>query len=148
MGVYVQVLALIVIGIFLLWFGYTIFLGSFSPSYSGVSPWRDWRKKGNEYRGEPGDPQICPICSMKLDKGELVKTLAFPSITGGMDRLMYIRGCYSCLQNNLPRKCPICGSGMNDKDFLVSRMFERPNRKNHVHVVGCNHCKRTGSLAR
>ena len=145
MGIFVQTLALIIIGIFLLWFGYTLFLGSVSPAYS-----REFYKKKrmNEYKGDPGDPQVCPICSMKLDKGEVVKTHAFPSITGGIDRLMYIRGCQSCLEHNLPRHCPICGAGLTEKDYLVSRMFERFHRKNHVHVIGCNRCKRTGNFAR
>jgi hypothetical protein len=33
-------------------------------------------------------------------------------------------------------------------DYLISRMFERPNRHNHVHVLGCNHCRKTGSLVK
>jgi hypothetical protein len=27
---------------------------------------------------------------------------------------------------------------------LVARMFERPHRRPHVHVIGCSRCKRTG----
>jgi hypothetical protein len=135
---------LTVIIILLLWFGYSLFFGPFSP-LSGL--FFSLGKKKIE-KGEVGDPQVCPICSMRLVRGELVKTVAFPSITGGADRLMYIRGCYSCLNDNLPRQCPVCGTSMSTSDFLVSRMFERPNQKNHVHVVGCNHCKRRGTLLR
>ena len=144
MGSYIQILALIIAGIFLLWFGYSLFFGPLSPFYSGRFSWR----KKEKIRGEVGDPQICPVCSIKLDRGELVKSIAFPSITGGRDRLMYINGCFSCLNDRLPRRCPVCGSNLSIRDYLISRMFERTNRRNHVHVLGCNQCRKTGSLAR
>ncbi|MCL2805145.1 MAG: hypothetical protein FWD26_04325 [Treponema sp.] len=141
MEFYIQLLALVMAGMFLLWFGYTIFLSPISPFYPGWFPWRNWRKKEN-IRGEPGDPQVCPVCSIKMEKGELVKSVAFPSISGGRDRLMYIKGCFTCLEDNVPRRCPICGSSLSVEDFLVTRMFERVERNNHVHVLGCNKCKR------
>ncbi|MCL2244461.1 MAG: DUF3185 family protein [Treponema sp.] len=147
MGSYIQVLALIIAGIVLLWFGYSLFFGPLSPFYPGRLSWKSWKKKGN-IKGEAGDPQICPVCCIKLDRGELVKSIAFPSMTGGRDRLMYINGCFSCLNNRLPRRCPVCGSRLSVSDYLISRMFERSNRRNHVHVLGCNQCRRTGSLAR
>ena len=96
--------------------------------------------------GVAGEPQVCPVCSSRLNKGDLVKSLAFPSITGGKDRLMYIRGCYYCLFEDLPRRCPVCGINLDDDDYLIARMFERSNRHNHVHVMGCNNCKKTGSM--
>jgi hypothetical protein len=135
---------MLICGVILIWFGYTIFLGSLSPFYPGGF----FSKNRKNFMGNPGDPQVCPICSIRLLKGELVKSLAFPSITGGRDRLMYIRGCFSCLENRLPRRCPVCGNGMNTRDYLVSRMFERTNTRNHVHVIGCNHCRKMGSLTR
>ena len=149
MGEYLQILVLVVSGIVLLWFGYSLFLGPLSPLYSGWFPWKDLKnlKKREIQKGEPGDPQICPICSIRMERGDLVKSVAFPSVTGGQDRLMYIRGCYSCLNNNLPRKCPVCGDNMDISDYLISRMFERPNNRNHVHVLGCNLCRKTGTLA-
>ncbi|MDR1869184.1 MAG: DUF3185 family protein [Treponema sp.] len=146
-SIFVQTFSLIVAGIILLWFGYTIFFSPLSPFYPGWFPWRDWRKKKN-VMGAPGDPQVCPVCSMKLDRGELVKSVAFPSLTGGRDRLMYIRGCFSCLERAVPRRCPVCGTDMDINDYLICRMFERPGGRNHVHVLGCNHCKKTGNLAR
>jgi hypothetical protein len=147
MGDYIQALALIIAGILLFWFGYSLFFGTLSPFYPGWFPWSKWGKKKN-YKGQPGDPQVCPICSMKLDRGELVKSLAFPSISGGSDRLMYIRGCFTCLERDVPRHCPVCGLELSLDDYLVSRMFERPNSRNHVHVLGCNRCKNMGTLAR
>jgi hypothetical protein len=147
MGDFIQILALIVAGILLFWFGYSLFLGSLSPFYPGRFPWTKWGKKASD-RGEPGDPQVCPICSMKLDRGELVKSIAFPSLSGGRDRLMYIRGCYTCLNRNIPRRCPVCGLELGLDDYLVCRMFERLNNRSHVHVMGCNRCKNMGTLAR
>ena len=147
MGDYIQILTLIVAGILLFWFGYSLFLGPWSPFYPGWFPWSKWGKKASD-KGTPGDPQVCPICSMKLDRGELVKSLAFPSMSGGRDRLMYIRGCYTCLNTNIARRCPICGLELGFEDYLVCRMFERPNNRNHVHVLGCNHCKNMGTLAK
>ena len=139
MGTYFYYFSLIIIGLVLLWFGFTIFFSSYSPFYRGFFP---WRRKLNMI-GVPGDPQVCPVCSIQMGRGELVKSVAFPSVTGGMDRLMYIRGCFNCLENNISRSCPVCGSDLSIRDFLVSRMFERVGTKNHVHVLGCNQCRRT-----
>lgn len=144
MGTYIQILAFVVTGIVLLWLGYNLFFGKISPFYPGWFPWKGnkWKKKGDEYRGYAGDPQVCPVCSMKLVKGETVKTIAFPSLSGGMERMIHIRGCYSCLENGLPRRCPVCGTRLSLEDFLVARLFERLNQKNHLHILGCNHCKK------
>jgi len=146
-GIFIQTFGLVLCGIALLWFGYMIFLSPLSPFYPGGFPWRKWWKKKNVI-GTPGDPQVCPICSIKLDRGELVKTVAFPSLSGGRDRLMYIRGCFTCMERDVPRRCPVCGTEMGLDDYLICRMFERNSGRNHVHVLGCNHCKKTGTLAR
>jgi len=138
MGDYVQILGLVIAGIVLVWFGYSLFFGKSSPFYPYL-----FKKKPVDPRGQPGDPQVCPICSMKLTKGDLIKSFAFPP-GGGTDRLMYIKGCFSCLENDVPRRCPICKKIMSLEDYLIARMFERPNRKNHVHVLGCNSCRGTG----
>jgi len=150
MGDFIQTLALIIAGVILLWIGFALFFGPKSPFYPG---WFSFRKNKNKkkkknQKGEPGDPQVCPVCSMKLDRGDLVKSLAFPSLSGGKDRLMYIRGCFYCLKKNVPRRCPICGLELSLEDYLVTRMFERPNNRNHVHVLGCNRCKNMGTLIR
>jgi hypothetical protein len=29
------------------------------------------------------------------------------------------------------------------RDILVARMFERPRRRSHVHVLGCSRCRKT-----
>jgi hypothetical protein len=145
MGDLLQTLGLIVAGILLFWFGYTLFFGPNSPFYPGGFSWSKWGKKKN-YKGQAGMPQVCPVCSARLDKGELVKSLAFPNVTGGSDRLMYIKGCFTCLERDVPRRCPVCGLSLSMEDYLVSRIFDRPHGKNHVHVLGCNHCKNMGKI--
>jgi hypothetical protein len=134
----IQVLGLTVSGIVLMWFGYAMFFGPLSPLAAGHITWG----KDKQYRGRPGDPHICPVCSIKMFKGDLVKSIAFPNVAYSKDRLMYIRGCVSCLSHDLPRSCPVCGSRLSVKDYLVSRMFDRPNNHNNIHVFGCNHCKK------
>jgi hypothetical protein len=76
-------------------------------------------------------------------KGELIKTVVFPAASAdSIDRLMHIKGCDSCLENGLHRKCPICRANLTVDDFLVARKFDRPFKKSHVHVLGCNHCRK------
>jgi len=138
---FLQILAFTIIGAALLWFGFNLF----------VEQWAKIRSKHDQLRrlketGSAGDPQVCPICSSKLNKGDLVKTSAFPSITGGKDRLMHIRGCIYCVNGGLKRECPVCGSPLSVSDVLVARIFERPHRKPHVHIAGCNKCRRTGKI--
>jgi hypothetical protein len=136
---YLQILSLIIIGLVLLWFGFTFF----------VRQWAKIRLERASRVPKPentGDPQICPICSSKLIRGDLVKTLAFPSITGGKDRLMHIKGCAYCIDGAVKRSCPICGVSMSITDILIARIFERPHRRAHVHIVGCNKCRRVGKL--
>ena len=139
MGNYIQILALITIGVLLLWFGYTLLIGQFTGIRLG---WLRWQKRKNYQppSGRAGDPQVCPVCSIKLDKNYLVKSLAFPSLSGGKDRLMHIRGCAYCMNGERPRICPVCGNKLSPNEILIARMFERP-RRNHVHVIGCSKCK-------
>jgi hypothetical protein len=138
-----QLLVFVIIAAVLLWFGFTLFMGQWAKIHAIQGNRSKNPAKGG---GAPGDPQICPICSSKLNRKELVKTLAFPSITGGKDRLMHIRGCKHCIEGKLERHCPICGTALGLSDVLVARIFERANHKPHVHITGCNKCRRTGKL--
>ena len=140
---YLEILAFVTIGIFLLWFGYTLYF----KIYLKLNPKRKRRQRqfNDREMASPGDPQTCPLCSSKLDGRDLVKTMAFPSITGGRDRLMYIKGCVYCLNRNLPRHCPVCGASLNVEEILVARLFERPLRRPHVHVQGCTKCRKVAS---
>jgi hypothetical protein len=137
-----EVLIFVLIGIFLLWFGYTLFFCFFVPAPGGLGR-RNNRRQNLKPKGEstPGEPQTCPVCSAKLRPGELVSSSAFPSLNGGKDRFMHIRGCLYCLQGGRDRVCPVCGAVLKGNEILISRLFERPGRRSHVHVIGCTRCK-------
>jgi len=148
------ILIYIFAGLILLWFGHSLFYGKLPPFFPKIFSFKEWRrinkkieeKKENEEKVEKGDPgssRVCPICSSKLIKNEQIKTVAFPSLAGSKYRTMHVRGCPICLNNGAPRKCPICEMDMNLDDFLICRMFERSTSKNHLHVLGCNHCRKT-----
>jgi hypothetical protein len=141
---YIQVLLFVIAGTALLWFGYTLFftIGVKVPGWGTFKSGARRKRRGRKPRGEsfPGAPQTCPVCSAKLWEGELVKSSAFPSLNGGKDRLMHIKGCVYCLHGDRPRVCPVCGGALGENEFLVARMFERPRRRAHVHVLGCSKC--------
>ena len=143
MSQYVQVLIFVITATILLWFGYTLFTGFAVPAAGfGASGKRRFPKPRDE--SYPGAPRTCPVCSAKLVGGELVKTLAFPSLNGGKDRLMHIKGCLFCLYGERDRLCPVCGRVLDNDEILICRMFERPytfRKRPHVHVLGCSHCR-------
>ena len=140
MGQFFQVMLFIFIGLALLWFGYTLFFQIGAPAWEGS---RRKRKDCSKPRveGLPGDPQTCPVCSTKLGEGEMVSSSAFPSMNGGKDRFMHIRGCLYCLRGDRERICPVCGIILKGNEILISRLFHRQGRRSHVHVLGCTCCK-------
>jgi hypothetical protein len=142
MGSYIQILLFVTIGVVLLWLGYTLFIGRLGGSRAGSGSQRREPGRGS---ATPGDPQVCPVCSARLNKGELVKSHAYPSLTGGQDRFMHIQGCVYCLEGDRRRSCPVCGAALRDDEILLARMFQRNSRRSHVHVLGCNRCRRAGS---
>jgi hypothetical protein len=144
MGSYIQILIFVTIGVVLLWFGYSFLIGRLTVFLGSGSKRRHSGKGGGS--AVPGDPQICPVCSARLNKGELVKSMAFPSLSGGRDRFMHIRGCVYCLEGDRPRSCPVCGASLRDNEILVARMFQRSSRRSHVHVLGCSRCRKVGKL--
>ncbi|MDR1574954.1 MAG: hypothetical protein LBS37_03010 [Treponema sp.] len=141
MSSYIQILFFITMGVALIWFGYSLLIGLWAKS----RPDRRGRRSAGA-GGAPGDPQVCPVCSARLNKGELIKSMAFPSLTGGKDRFMHIRGCVYCLEGDRRRLCPVCGASLLNNEILIARMFERPHRRSHVHVLGCSRCRKTGGL--
>jgi hypothetical protein len=141
MGSFVQVLFFAMIGVTLLWFGYTLFFAPLGNFRFGYQKGRR-RRKQPRGTGIPGAPQTCPVCSAQLEKGELVKSMAYPSFNG-TDRLMYIKGCAYCLEGDRPRLCPVCGARLRGDEILIARIFDRPGRS-HVHVLGCSRCRKTG----
>ena len=135
---FIQVLIFIFIGIFLLLFGWTLFARQFMEIRQKRKQEARLQKVGS---GTPGESQVCPICSSVMQKGESLKTVAFPSITGGNDRLMHIQGCLNCLSGKYQRKCPVCGALLEPTEVLIARMFERRFKRPHIHVLGCNKCR-------
>ena len=135
-----DVMVIVIIAVGLLWFGYSLFFNTSVPALGGsIRRRRNLRPRAE---GLPGDPQICPVCSAKLSDGELVRSAAYPSLNGGIDRFMHIRGCVYCLRGDRDRICPVCGTILNEDEILISRLFERPGRRPHVHVIGCSRCKK------
>ena len=134
-----EVLFFLIVGTALLWFGYTLFFSTSVPALGGY--FRRRRNLRPRSEGMPGAPQTCPVCSAKLSDGELVSSEAFPSLNGGKDRLMHIRGCIYCLRGDRDRVCPVCGIALKENEILISRLFERRGRRSHVHVIGCSRCK-------
>ncbi|MCL2609628.1 MAG: hypothetical protein FWD94_06990 [Treponema sp.] len=104
-------------------------------------------------RAEPADPKprerpaqeererTCPVCQGLLTGGELVKTQAYPSITGGRDRLMHIQGCAYCLAGGVKRSCPVCGASLDLEEKLVARIASLPGNGHHIHILGCFRCR-------
>ena len=130
-----RTLIFIILGIALVWFGYRVLFGQYVKVRRAA-----WglQKKGV---GKAGAPKVCLVCKAKLPKGELVKTRAFPSLTGGKDKLMHIQGCVFCLSGKRTRICPVCSARLSTEDKLVARMFDRSFNRHHVHVIGCSHCR-------
>ena len=95
------------------------------------------------------DSTPCPLCGKALKRGERVHSVVYSQ---GEDRLMNIYGCPWCYPAHpagfrkpdppRQRKCPSCGSPLKEGSFAIARVFERPGRKVHVHVLGCPSCRR------
>ncbi len=95
-------------------------------------------------KGETETP--CPLCQKFLHRGERVHSQVY---SRGEDRLMNIYGCPWCYKDHpagahtplRERRCPSCGTLLKEGSFAVARVFERPGRKTHVHVLGCPVCR-------
>jgi len=137
-----EISAFVLIGIFLLWFGYTLFFKIGIPALGGFGR-RGLRRKGLNASGESaaGNPKTCPVCSAKLQPGELVSSSAFPALNDSEDRFMHIKGCIYCLKGDRERVCPVCGIILKESEVLIARLFDRPGKRSHVHVIGCSKCK-------
>lgn len=135
MAAILQLIVLSAVGAFLLWLGYTLFVGFGRRQETGGA------KPNAGPSGIPGAPRTCPVCSARLLNGERVKSSAFPSL-GGTDRIMHIFGCPYCTTLNFPRErsCPVCGKRLPLNAHLIARLFEKPGRS-HVHVLGCSICR-------
>ncbi|MCL2602377.1 MAG: hypothetical protein FWD91_06150 [Treponema sp.] len=143
-----ELLILVIIGIILIWLGRFLFVRLGIPKIllerknsqrRAAQVARSKRQGGG--KGESGEGQTCLVCSATLAGAERVSTVAFPSFNGGNDRFMHIRGCVHCLGGERDRLCPVCGRILKGDEILLCRLFERPFRRPHVHVLGCSVCK-------
>lgn len=140
MGHPLQTVSLVLVGTLLLWFGYTLFVRLGGSAGGG-------RRGRALAKGVAGAPRTCPVCSCILERGERVKSAAFPQ-TGARERLLHVFGCPYCYGEDpvAKRRCPVCGAALRPEDYLVARLFERPGRS-HVHVIGCTRCRGPGRSA-
>ena len=140
-----EIVVLSIIGAALL-FGFTIFFRKGWSFFRAGARENRGAKTGDtgdkaESKSITGESKTCPVCSSKLSSSEQVSSSAFPSLNGGNDRLMHIRGCIYCLRGDRERVCPVCRTILTGDDILICRLFERPGRRIHVHVLGCTKCR-------
>jgi hypothetical protein len=139
-----QSLILTIIGVVLVWFGYTAFYYTTRKKgekreANGDAPRAQEKAAPRVKSGGPGESRTCPLCDAALGPGERVKSTAFPALPG-QGRLMYIWGCAYCMDGSRTRVCPVCKAVIGADQILVARMFEKPGRS-HVHVLGCSRCR-------
>jgi hypothetical protein len=87
----------------------------------------------------------CPLCDEYLPRGEKVHSHLF---SGKPDGIMHIFGCPHCYKDHPQgsysqeenRICPCCHDTLGEKDYLIARVFEKPD-KTQVHVLGCTICR-------
>lgn len=89
----------------------------------------------------PGKP--CPLCLTPLERGQRVHSVVYP---GTGDKIVEIYGCPNCRPKGGPTKaarvCPVCKQTLEEKDYVVGRMFERTAGRKHLHVLGCTRCRK------
>ena len=100
-------------------------------------------KRGGQAEKAAGPaPGACPVCGAALKRGEKIRSAVFP---GGSDRICHIFGCPRCLSPESPmaerRGCPVCGAKLGLDEYLIARLFERGERRRHVHILGCKKCR-------
>lgn len=123
---------LVTAGILLFAFAYWLF--------SAGSPTKKVKQK-QPARGEIGSHGVCPVCSSILTNGAQIKSALFP---GNTDRVCHIFGCPHChpyKEESVSRTCPVCKKTISQEGYLIARLFERPNKKRHVHILGCTVCR-------
>ena len=150
-----KLLLYIITGLLFIWSGYKMYFRFFKkesvnknvdleleppsdkPVPAGAKPTPKPQKKSSS-----GGLMICPVCSSQMDNGDMVKTIAFPSLVPyDKNKTMHILGCYYCMDGRRDRYCPVCGKAIGLTDFLIARMFDRTNGHSHVHVLGCTLCR-------
>jgi hypothetical protein len=107
------------------------------------------RRRGTRSRRKDGSGEKirhCPVCHATLSPGERIKSVVFSGGTAHreiQEHTTHIFGCPHCYPHNTlnPRVCPVCDQTLNRDGYLIARMFKRPGKKDHVHVLGCTQCR-------
>lgn len=84
----------------------------------------------------------CPICGSDLVGKEKIVTRVY-NTESKTDQHCTIMGCPHCFPHKemgLRRKCPVCKGSLPQEGYLIAHLFNRKDRKNHVHIVGCTEC--------
>ena len=86
--------------------------------------------------------QKCPVCSSVLYKGETIISKIYRT-NNQSDQLCHVVGCPHCYpecETGVKRICPVCQKRIPQQGYLIARIFFHPDRKNHVHIIGCTQC--------
>ena len=98
--------------------------------------------KKQKRTGQAGAPGVCPVCAAVLEGGQKIRSALFP---GGNGRVCHIYGCPSCLSLESPlaemRSCPVCKAKLSCDEYLIARVFDRGEKRQHVHILGCKKCR-------
>lgn len=83
----------------------------------------------------------CPLCGTHLAKGQRVHSVQYESKLPEKD--MEIWGCPHCYTTSKAlRRCPVCHDPVPQGEAIMARVFQRPGKRTHVHVLGCSSCRK------
>jgi len=106
----------------------------------------------------PAGGKPCPLCGMRLLKGETVKSRLITIESSSQfkspvqESTSYMYGCKYCWPSNqtYTRFCPACKAKLGTEDYVIGRFFEKRKSgdanlvktKDHLHVLGCTLCRK------
>ncbi len=127
--------------VFLIFIGIALFVFAY-----GIFSSASWKHRtGRQRKGIPGEKGICPLCGTAMQGDEQLKSAVFP---GKKDRICHIFGCPHChpyKEPQLSRTCPVCHGTVPAEGYLIARMFDRTDKRKHVHILGCTGCRMPSS---
>ncbi len=102
------------------------------------------RKRDKKYQFVRPEKAIskCPLCGSDLVGKEKIFSKVFNTETNAVQRCTIV-GCPHCFPHKeigTRRKCPVCKSTVPQEGYLIAHLFNRKDKKNHIHIVGCTEC--------
>ena len=100
------------------------------------------RKKHPQPTSQQAKKVPCPICNSTLYGSETIFTTLYKS-NNKNEQVCIIHGCPHCYpipETGVKRTCPVCHKQLSKKDHLDAYLFNHINKKNHLHITGCNKC--------